>query len=128
LGALAVTLLKYASHTSCPWDLSDFGGLARYASHWTQRPDGGGGHCFPAGHAASGFSFMGGYFVFRRGDPALARACLAGSLVCGLLLGLAQQWRGAHFMSHTLWSAAVCWGVAYGIDALWPRTWNAEGI
>ena len=25
------------------------------------------------------------------------------------LLGLAQQMRGAHFMSHTLWTAWLCW-------------------
>jgi membrane-associated PAP2 superfamily phosphatase len=25
------------------------------------------------------------------------------------VLGLAQQVRGAHYMSHTLWSAWACW-------------------
>lgn len=127
-GALAVSLLKWGSHTSCPWELTDFGGLAHYASHWTMRPDGGGGHCFPAGHASSGFSFVGGYFAFRRSDRRTARWWLAGAMAAGLALGLAQQWRGAHFMSHTLWSAAVCWGVACAIEVLWPRNLAAEGI
>lgn len=127
LGALAVSLLKTGSHTSCPWELADFGGLARYVSHWSLAPDGGQGHCFPAGHAASGFTFVGGYFAFRRTRPKLARAWLATALAAGALLGLGQQWRGAHFMSHTLWSAVVCWGVAFALDAAWPRTWNVEG-
>jgi membrane-associated PAP2 superfamily phosphatase len=127
LAALAVSLLKVGSHTSCPWELSDFGGLAHYASHWTLRPDGGTGRCFPAGHAASGFSFMGGYFAFRPVDARIARRWLAAAVSGGLVLGLAQQWRGAHFMSHTLWTAAICWCVALAVDAGWPRTWTAEG-
>jgi membrane-associated PAP2 superfamily phosphatase len=128
LGALAVSMLKIGSHTSCPWELTDFGGLAQYASHWSLRPDGGSGHCFPAGHAASGFTFVGGYFAFRHVAPRLARCWLVGALGAGLVLGLAQQWRGAHFMSHTLWSAAVCWGVACMVEAAWPRAWRAERI
>ncbi|MDB5900211.1 MAG: phosphatidic acid phosphatase [Ramlibacter sp.] len=128
LGALMVSVLKAGSHTSCPWDLTEFGGVAHYASHWTLRPDGGAGRCFPAGHASSGFTFVGGYFAFRHTQPRLARGWLAGSLAAGIALGLAQQWRGAHFMSHTLWSAAVCWCVACAVDALWPRARSAEGI
>jgi membrane-associated PAP2 superfamily phosphatase len=49
-------------------------------------------------------------------------------MIAGLAFGLAQQWRGAHFMSHTLWSAAVCWGVALAVKSAWPRAWSAEGI
>lgn len=129
LGATVVSLLKLGSHTSCPWELTDFGGLAHYVSHWSLRPDGGSGHCFPAGHAASGFTFLGGYFAFRETEPRLGRLWLLGSFATGILLGLAQQWRGAHFMSHTLWSAAVCWGVAWGVYAAWPsRAGRVEGI
>ena len=128
VGALAVSLLKTGSHTSCPWELADFGGLAHYVSHWSLASDGGGGHCFPAGHAASGFTFVGGYFAFRSTQPRLARRWLAAALAAGFALGLAQQWRGAHFMSHTLWSAFVCWATAGLLDAAWPRSWAAEGI
>lgn len=127
LGALAVAVLKAGSHTSCPWELSAFGGLAHHVSHWSLAGDGGTGRCFPAGHAASGFTFMGGYFAFRLADARLARIWLATALATGILLGLAQQWRGAHFMSHTLWSAVACWGVACLLHAVWPRKWSAEG-
>jgi membrane-associated PAP2 superfamily phosphatase len=126
-GALAVALLKAGSHSSCPWELADFGGVVRYVSHWSPARDGGTGHCFPAGHAASGFTFVGGYFAFVNSRPRLARGWLAFALAAGLVLGLAQQWRGAHFMSHTLWSAVVCWAVAWVLDAAWPRGWNAAG-
>jgi membrane-associated PAP2 superfamily phosphatase len=128
LAGLAVSLLKLGSATSCPWELSEFGGLAQYASHWTLNPDGGSGRCFPAGHAASGFSFLGGYFAFRPTDSRMGRIWLATAVGAGLLLGLAQQWRGAHFMSHTLWTAAICWSIALAVDAAWPRAWAAEGI
>lgn len=127
LAALAVSLLKVGSRTSCPWELSDFGGLAQYASHWTLRTDGGTGRCFPAGHAASGFSFAGAYFAFRPVDGAAARRWLATALASGLVLGLAQQWRGAHFMSHTLWTAAICWCVAVAVEACWPGDRLASG-
>lgn len=116
LAALAVSLLKLGSRTSCPWDLAEFGGVARYASHWSLAIDGGSGRCFPAGHAAGGFSFMSGYFGLRRFHGPWARGWLAAALAAGLALGVAQQWRGAHFMSHTLWTAFVCWCVAAVLD------------
>jgi membrane-associated PAP2 superfamily phosphatase len=117
IAVLAVSALKSFSVTSCPWELVDFGGVARHVSHWAWVADGGSGRCFPAGHASSGFAFVGGYFVFRRRSAALARAWLAVALLAGLVLGLGQQVRGAHFMSHTLWTAWLCWSVALGIDA-----------
>lgn len=72
-----------------------------YVPHWSAVADGGGGHCFPAGHASAGFAFIGGYFVIPERRPRTARIWLQDSLASGLLLGLAQQLRGAHFMSHT---------------------------
>src|SRR2546422_5673333 len=104
-----VSSLKVLSTTSCPYALSDFGGVAHYTSHWAHlfQYDGGSGGCFPAGHASSGFAFLGGYFAFRGSDKALAKRWLAGAIMVGLILGLAQQLRGAHFMSHTLWTAWI---------------------
>ncbi len=119
LAALVISLLKAGSATSCPWDLTDFGGLAHYASHWSLLPDGGPGRCFPAGHASSGFCFLGGYFAFRRADPARARAWLVGAALGGLLFGLGQQLRGAHFMSHTLWTGWICWVTAHSLSLAW---------
>ncbi|HET7837138.1 MAG TPA: phosphatase PAP2 family protein [Variovorax sp.] len=116
---ILISLLKFTSKTSCPWDLQGFGGAAQYVSHWAWGVrDGGSGNCFPAGHASAAFAYLGGYFVFRRASPGVARVWFACTLVAGLALGLSQQIRGAHFMSHTLWTAWFCWVVAFAIDAL----------
>ena len=56
-------------------------------------------------------------FVLRRVSPFAARAWLGCALVAGLLLGLAQQQRGAHYMSHTLWTAWLCWTTGFVADA-----------
>ncbi|GAB3429691.1 phosphatase PAP2 family protein [Giesbergeria sinuosa] len=115
----AISLLKYGSTTSCPWDLQEFGGIARYVSHWAWNSmDGGVGHCFPAGHASAGFAFVGGFFALRHTQPQAAYRWLLWALAAGLTLGLAQQARGAHFMSHTLWTGWLCWCVGWLCDVL----------
>ncbi|MDQ3059030.1 MAG: phosphatase PAP2 family protein [Pseudomonadota bacterium] len=114
---LLVSTLKLHSHTSCPWELAQFGGVASHVSHWAWGVrDGGHGGCFPAGHASGGFAFIGGFFVFRRVLPHTAWRWLVGATAAGLLFGLAQQVRGAHYMSHTLWTAWFCWTVAATAD------------
>lgn len=122
LALLVMAVLKRTSTTSCPWDLAEFGGVAHYVSHWALGvTDGGGGHCFPAGHASAGFAFLGVYFALRRALPHTARLCLAGALAAGFALGLAQQMRGAHFMSHTLWTAWLCWTASWICDLATTR-------
>jgi membrane-associated PAP2 superfamily phosphatase len=112
LGLLSVPALKRLSGTSCPWDLADFGGNVPYVPHWlVSVSDGGPGHCFPSGHAVAAFAFFSLWFLLRDARPGLARACLAAVVVVGSLFGLAQLARGAHFPSHTLWSAWCCWTV-----------------
>jgi membrane-associated PAP2 superfamily phosphatase len=110
LCVLAVPTLKQFSHTSCPWDLAEFGGVARYVGHWQAGlDDGGPGRCFPSGHATAAFAFFGGWFVLRDHQPRASRLWLAGVLLAGLLLGGGQYLRGAHYPSHTLWTAWLCW-------------------
>src|SRR6218665_3281485 len=62
VAALAVSLIKSSSATSCPWDMHDFGGVAHFVPHWRGwgGADGGSGHCFPAGHASPGVALVGG--------------------------------------------------------------------
>ena len=126
LSLALVSIAKNLSATSCPWDLAQFGGVARHVPHWALGVlDGGSGRCFPAGHASAGFAFLGGYFALRRKAPLAARWWLAGSLLAGFVLGAAQQMRGAHFMSHTLWTGWLCWTTGWLCDlaaaALRPR-------
>lgn len=113
LCVIVVPSIKRLSATSCPWDLAEFGGAASYVSHWRfGLADGGPGHCFPSGHATSAFAFLFGAFVLRPHRPGLARAWLLGVLAVGTLFGWAQLARGAHYASHTLWTAWLCWTIA----------------
>lgn len=116
---VVVSLIKAGSRSSCPWDQAEFGGAAHFVSHWSWGVrDGGPGKCFPAGHASAAFAYLGGWFVFRRKAPDVARLWLWTAMALGFVFGLAQQWRGAHYMSHTLWTAWLCWAVAYAIDSV----------
>jgi membrane-associated PAP2 superfamily phosphatase len=107
-----VPSIKRVSLSSCPYELAEFGGLAQYVSHWRWGvADGGPGHCFPSGHAVSSFAFIGLYFLWRHHAPRRARALLAAVVLMGLLFGTAQLVRGAHYPSHTLWTAWLCWAL-----------------
>ena len=114
---VVVAANKAYSLTSCPSELQEFGGVATYVSHWALGlADGGRGGCFPAGHASAGFAFVAGFFAFRHAMPRLAARWLLGALLAGLMLGLAQQIRGQHYVSHTLWTALICWLCAAAVD------------
>ena len=113
MSVLVIWIAKNLSQTSCPWDLQEFGGPATYVSHWAWGvADGGVGRCFPAGHASAAFCFMAGYFWLRDKARLAAVVWLVVTLLAGLAIGLAQQVRGAHYMSHTLWTAWLCWVIA----------------
>ena len=120
LAPLTVTAMKNFSMLHCPWDVVGFGGFAPYVGLWETYPAGiAAGHCFPAGHASTGFCLLAFYFVGRAlGNPRLAYAGLALGLFAGLGLGLVRIMQGAHFASHVLWSGVVCWAVVvvlYGL-------------
>ncbi len=105
-----VPAAKRFSTSSCPWDLTPFGGAAPYVPHWMlDRFDGGPGHCFPSGHAVASFAFLGLYFLWRDHSRARARIALTAVLAAGLAFGWTQMLRGAHFASHVMWSAWLCW-------------------
>ncbi len=121
---LLVPTLKQFAASSCPWDLLEFGGrVANYVPHWKLGVhDGGPGHCFPSGHAVAAFAFFAIYFERRECCPRTARWWLLGVSIAGVLFGWAQLARGAHFASHTLWSAWLCWVVcAAAAPLLAPR-------
>ncbi|TXI19057.1 MAG: phosphatase PAP2 family protein [Roseateles sp.] len=105
-----ISLIKRASLTSCPWDLTEFGGAAQYVSHWAWgRRDGGGGHCFPSGHASAAFAYLAGAWALARAYPRAARAWGVAVVVLGVIYGLGQMVRGAHYPSHTMWTGWLCW-------------------
>lgn len=107
-------LVKRYSATSCPWELDAFGGVARYVSHWTWGlDDGGSGRCFPGGHASAAFAFWPVALTWMQtpsdGARRVGRWLWWLVLAAGLVLGGVQTLRGAHYPSHTLWTAVLCW-------------------
>lgn len=116
-----ISLIKRASMTSCPWDLAEFGGTAQYVSHWAFGVrDGGGGHCFPSGHASAAFAYLAGGWALARAYPRTARAWWAVVVVLGFVYGLGQMVRGAHYPSHTLWTGWICWATTV-VATRWLR-------
>ncbi len=109
-----IALIKRSSATSCPWSLAEFGGGAgRYVPHWLLGiRDGGPGGCFPSGHASTAFSLLPGWFALRAYAPRAARVFLAIVLAVGFALGWVQMMRGAHYLSHSLWTAWICLAVS----------------
>jgi membrane-associated PAP2 superfamily phosphatase len=119
LNLATVPALKRTATTSCPWDLAQFGGSARYVPHWDWGVlDLGPGHCFPSGHAVAGFAFLALYFAWRAHHPRRARGLLWTALATGLAFGAAQVLRGAHYVSHVAWSAWLCWTLSASVSAL----------
>jgi membrane-associated PAP2 superfamily phosphatase len=106
----AVGLLKTLTNVDCPWDLQAFGGSFPYVQLFGARPaELREAQCFPAAHASSGYALMALYFVAYERSRKLAMIGLAAGLMLGLVFGIAQQARGAHFVSHDLWSAFLAW-------------------
>jgi membrane-associated PAP2 superfamily phosphatase len=120
LAPLSVAILKFFSARHCPWDIAGFGGFVPYVGLLDTYPGNvAPGHCFPAGHASTGFCLFAFHFVGRAlSKPLLARAGFVLGLMAGLGLGLVRVMQGAHFVSHVLWSGVVCWiviVVLYGL-------------
>ena len=113
LGTGVVSLLKSLTNMDCPWDLARYGGLREYVGLFATRPHGmPRGVCFPAGNSSAGFAWVSLYFFALLVRPAWRWRGLAVGLVAGGVFGAAQQLRGAHFLSHDLWTLATCWTVS----------------
>lgn len=119
---IAIPLAKRASFTHCPWDLALFGGSADYLRlvEWPA-PGAARGHCLPAGHAVAAFAYVGGFIALRDRVPRAAWYWLAAVLAFGLWAGVAQQMRGAHFLSHTLWTAWLSYALSLALAATFHR-------
>ena len=68
------------------------------------------------------------YFMLLVVRPAWRWHGLAIGVALGLLFGVDQQLRGAHFMSHDVVAATICWTVALGLYTvmLRPRAIGSE--
>jgi len=108
-----VSLLKHLTQMDCPWDLQRYGGLQPLIGLFEPRPAAlGRAACFPSGHASAGYAWVALYFFALHLRPAWRWRALGAALAAGLIFGLVQQWRGAHFLSHDLATLAISWSVA----------------
>jgi membrane-associated PAP2 superfamily phosphatase len=112
VAAAIVGALKHFSSHACPWDLEVFGGSAAYhplLGVHARTPDVAG--CFPAAHPLSGYAWLAVGFALYPTARRRAWQSWALALFFGTLFGAVQIARGAHFLSHVLWSAWIVWGV-----------------
>jgi membrane-associated PAP2 superfamily phosphatase len=119
---LATTALKHVTNRHCPWDIVDFGGFAPYVGLFDTPPAGlTRGVCFPAGHASSGFAWLALGFALRPLHRRAGTAICIAALAAGFAMGGVRMIQGAHFISHTLWSAWLAWAIAAALSVLLPR-------
>lgn len=126
---LCISLLKRLIPMECPWDLQQFGGLKPYIGLFQARPSSmPGTECFPAGHASIGFAWISLYFYYQNVNPFYRITALVAALCLGVGLGFVQQLRGAHFVSHDIASALICWGIAAAtFKSLSPHHFGVSG-
>lgn len=128
VSTMAVSIFKHYSVHGCPWDVALYGGNLPLLDLFTAPPAGTeAGRCFPAGHPSGGFALMAFYFAFMHSKPRFSVLMLWIGLFMGLLMGLVQMLRGAHFLSHVLWSGWLVWMVLLALYWLWPVGKPASG-
>lgn len=103
LTIIVVFFLKRWSTFPCPWNSLAFGGDVGHQPIWKafalELP---GGKCFPAGHSSGGFCFLSMYFGYTFIYGKRNFKTLIPGLLIGVIFGLTQQMRGAHYLSHDL--------------------------
>lgn len=103
-----IALLKDFSGTVCPSQLQRYGGAFTTQESWFFPRIGQRG-CTPAGHSSGAYAWVALYFFARVYFPARRFYALLPGMALGLTYGIAQQLRGDHFLSHDLWTLAICW-------------------
>lgn len=110
LGTGIVNGLKAITNIDCPWDLQRYGGLQPYIDLFSDKADHlKRGRCFPAGHASGAYALFGFYFLARHYRTQYATKVLLAVMALGIIFGVGQWARGAHFPSHDVVSAFICW-------------------
>ena len=110
VATLLISSLKSITHIDCPWSINGLGGEQEYVP-WIQllfRPHEG-GRCFPSGHASAAYAFFSLYFFAHHYFSKYASIIFIAVVIVGLIFGFAQQLRGAHFVSHDVTTAFLCW-------------------
>jgi phosphoglycerol transferase MdoB-like AlkP superfamily enzyme/membrane-associated PAP2 superfamily phosphatase len=120
ISTTVVSVLKHFSLHDCPWNLQEYGGTQPYIALFGSLPAGvAAGHCFPGGHASGGFALLAVYFAFRDSQARLAKWGWILALLFGSVMAYTQMVRGAHFMSHNLWTAWLVWILLLAQYLIW---------
>lgn len=107
--SVLISAIKSISRVSCAWDFSRYGGDQAYVSLFTQLIQRTGDDCFPAGHASGGYAWIAFYFLGVHLQSGWRWMGFSFAMGLGLIFGISQQLRGAHFVSHDLWTLGICW-------------------
>ena len=124
---------KTLTHRHCPKQYQRYGGSVPYTpilslNHAPAAPGIPTGRCFPAGHASGGFALVALYFVFYRNSRKLAYVGLACGLLLGSIFTFGQLVRGAHFISHSVATLALCWIISLLLSPLVLETSPVEPV
>lgn len=120
LSTVLVSALKQYTGVDCPWDLQRYGGERIALGLFEARPLAmGRAACFPAGHASAGYGWVAVYFALSAVRPRWRFWGLGAALTAGAVFGFGQQLRGAHFLSHDLWTLTLSWLGAAMSARLW---------
>lgn len=110
-GPALVAVFKATTNVFCPSELRRYGGDAPYVAVCLSYPEADQparrGRCFPAGHASGGFALL-SLAGLARTARWRTRGLVAGFTAGGLMGGY-QMLKGAHYLSHTLITLAICW-------------------
>lgn len=113
VGQLAVSQLKHHTTMPRPYNLLEFGGDTAWPAHWWAASRAAAGHALPSAHAGAGYALLSLYFAASALDAGRWRWWGLGlGIATGLVFSLVRILQGAHFLSQTLWSAALMWLVA----------------
>lgn len=110
-----INFFKSSLAVSCPWEFERYGGNLIYSNVVEQLFLRNGSECFPAGHASAGYAWISCYFFGLYYQSKWRKAGLIAPLLAGLVLGFVQQIRGAHFISHDVFTLALCWFFSLGL-------------
>jgi membrane-associated PAP2 superfamily phosphatase len=109
-GTLVVGELKSLTHIYTPWELSLFDGNKPYIRLFDHVPPGAEvGYAFPGGHSSGGFAYLSLYFALLIQQHRYRHYALLFPLVVGITFAVTQEVRGAHFLSHDMFSFVICW-------------------
>lgn len=102
-----VSLIKSKTNIHCPNDLSDFNGkvpfrsLIDFNSYTSILKIYGNGNCFPGGHCSGGYACMSSFLIL---DDLYKKSGIIIGFLLGTYMALYQMTKGAHFLSHTLFT------------------------